>query len=84
MSQDNCVNYMGQHHIGHYEQFKTALEAYDYLEKLNFQSGKIGDYSMPYDERLKFCRWINGVRCLNYNVILLPGLKGLELEYEKT
>ena len=61
--------------------FKTAIEAYDYLIKNDYE-GTISITNSSFDERVKFCRWVNGKRCDNKTFTLIPSMINSEQEME--
>ena len=60
--------------------FKTAIKAYDYLVKNGYE-GTI-QLNSSFEERVKFCRWVNGKRCANESFTLIPSMKDSEQECE--
>jgi hypothetical protein len=52
-------------------QFTTALEAFKYLEDNNFL-GRISARGFNWPEKVKFCRWVNGMRCKNFEGVIEP------------
>ena len=69
----NCVidiNLLTPETKGEHKKFSTAIETFDYLKANNFEGIITG--LMPWEERIKFCRWINGARCVNNHKILTP------------
>lgn len=65
---DKCFKRLGEGFYSKAKHFKTASEAYSYLEDLNFESGTIGDNIMSYTEKVKLCKMVNANRCPNLGV----------------
>jgi len=51
--------------------FINALDAWEWLRDNNW-IGTLNGIKMNYDNKIKFCRWVNGSRCPNLITILSP------------